>query len=518
MPSRFLERALAAHPNGSSATLEAAQVPMAFTQVKHRMAIAAYDESCSRIILEDVFVGEGETLDVAQRIISSIRPSFLLLPSAAIRDSELLDVLTTSLRGNDEEETDENQANENIYTHPEQTIPYRLMKSSNFEIRSCKRRIMKLRVESLKRQPRHDGSRYDGTERQFPLQESEDRVYNASYFHALSSVIDFDSNAQVQALGALLAFLHENNADLETGIMTVNQVVKANSSMYVSLSAEAISALQIFSTEHHPLVATKQDGNSKAKEGHSLFSLLDRTRSHAGRELLKDWMLKPLRDVGEITARQDGVELFMLPDLQNSVGTIYRLMDRIGTVQKIVARVQKCTSKPNDYLVLLRSLSAAVTIVDTLHDEILWKVRVRAGPKLDDAEIDERNPQALAYLDFMDTLLDQCEPDRLYSLFEMMVRIVDEEAMEDSKRQLVIREGYSERLDSQKQSYSQLRETLVSCTAAIEATYPHFAGLINLVFFPQVSVVLCHLDPSNLSRRLGFSLALATNLTGDLEV
>lgn len=486
MQSRFLQRALADHPYRDAAALEPAAIPLAFIQVKQRMAFAAYDESNSRIILEDVFVGEQETCDVAQRIISSIAPSLLLLPSAAIRDSELLESLTTAPLhvasiGDDPED------NENTSTPPQQSIPYRMVKSSSYEIKSCKRRIMKLRVESLKRHARQNASsRTDGTERHFPLEDSGDQVYNVSYFQTLSSVVDFDSVPQVQSLGALIAFLRETDADFdESGFMTVNQIVRTNSSMFVSLSIEAISALQIFSSEHHPLVANKQGGNSK--EGQSLFSLLDRTNSHAGRRQLKEWMLKPLRDIGDIKERQDGVELFMLPDLQKTVGSIYRLMRRIGAVQQIVARIQKCTSKPNDYLVLVRSLSAAITIIDTLHDEVLWKIRVRAGPEPAEGTMDERDPQVLAYLNFVKLLLDQCEPDMLQPLFEMMSKVVDEAATEESKGRLEIREGYNEFLDYQKQRYARLPETLASCTAAIQETYPHLAGLVSLVFFPQVS-------------------------------
>lgn len=42
----------------------------------------------------------------------------------------------------------------------------------------------------------------------------------------------------------------------------------------------------------------------RSKEGFSVYGLFDRTRSPAGRRCLKEWMLKPLRDVRAIHARQ----------------------------------------------------------------------------------------------------------------------------------------------------------------------------------------------------------------------
>lgn len=492
MQQRFLQRAVGIRPN-DAASMEPAAMPMAVAQSKQRMAFAAYDEALSKIILEDVFVGEGETYDIAQKIVTSIRPSLLLLSSVIVRDADLLESLTTlpvAIQSSEEEEEEDGNENamENVqegdveHSNVSSTIPYRLMKTSSYEIRGCKTRIMKLRVESLMRQVNVQNAR-EG--HHFPLQETQGRIYSVSSFHALASVIDFESTVQVQALGVLLAFLHKSNINIdETGSMAVNQIVRANTAMYMTVSSEAIAALQIFATEHHPLVITKGDGNSK--EGHSLFSLLDRTRSHAGRQLLREWMLKPLRDVGEINSRQDGVELFMLPDLQTSIGTIYRLMSRVGAVQKILTRIQKCVSKPNDFVILLRSLSAAVAIVDTLHDEILWKLRIRAGPEPKNGYIDDRDHKALSYIASVEQILDPCDPDKLHDLFELLSSVIDDEAMEESKGRLVIREGYSEVLDSHKQCFEKLQEILTGWTASIEEKNPHLHGLINIIFFPQV--------------------------------
>ena len=50
-------------------------------------------------------------------------------------------------------------------------------------------------------------------------------------------------------------------------------------------------------------------GKGKNKEGYSLFSLFDRTKSHPGREKLKDWMMKPVRELSIISHRQYGIGL-----------------------------------------------------------------------------------------------------------------------------------------------------------------------------------------------------------------
>ena len=102
-------------------------------------------------------------------------------------------------------------------------------------------------------------------------------MYRPSSFHYLAAVIDFDSKVLVQALGALLSYLQSTVFQLEEGNdIIVDRIVKAKISAYMDISPSTFSALHIFSTEHHPLIA-KGHGNSK--EGFSLYSLLDRTKS-----------------------------------------------------------------------------------------------------------------------------------------------------------------------------------------------------------------------------------------------
>lgn len=55
------------------------------------------------------------------------------------------------------------------------------------------------------------------------------------------------------------------------------------------------------------MLSTPFDSKGRSKEGFSVFGLFDRTRSTAGRRCLKEWMLKPLRDVRAINSRQVGV-------------------------------------------------------------------------------------------------------------------------------------------------------------------------------------------------------------------
>ena len=169
------------------------------------------------------------------------------------------------------------------------TIPYRLLKSRTFNVRKCEALILqKLKVLSmLKHNESHgsaSGSRYNynyDSDRCFPqISAHGDTMYLPSSFNHLAAVIDFDSKVLIQALGALLSYLQSTVFELEDGkCVVINRIVHANISSCVSISPSTFSALHIFSTEHHPLIAK---GHGRSKEGFSLFSLLDRTKSECG--------------------------------------------------------------------------------------------------------------------------------------------------------------------------------------------------------------------------------------------
>lgn len=167
-------------------------------------------------------------------------------------------------------------------------IPYRLLKSKDFDFRTCKKIILeKLKVTSMRRKEASGGTEGEGggrpnyhpdSDRSFPqVFSGGDLTYGPSTFHHLAAVIDFESKVLVKALGALLSYLQSTVFQLTEGkYVIVNRIADAKSSAHMVISPSTFSALHIFSTENHPLIA-KGRGNSK--EGFSLFSLLDRTRS-----------------------------------------------------------------------------------------------------------------------------------------------------------------------------------------------------------------------------------------------
>ena len=319
----------------------------------------------------------------------------------------------------------------------------------------------------------------------------------------------------------------------------------------------SLRALHIFSEQRHPNIGKKNQGS---KEGFSLYSLLNRCASRPGSRFLRTWMLRPLLSVSEISFRQDFVELFMRPDLAAVVATIRKSYQRFGDASRVLATMVKCQSSPIDYIVLKKSIDAAVQIIGVFND--ISRV------VMDLKESDEDS--GVRYLLCVETLLESLEgptltavSDRINEVFDEDVsgaggreRMLDGSAMiykvmllqcdwqdrrpalrvtrehEDrlpalrqivftsppsyypipqvmmKDRQIYIRDGFSPDLDNARARFDDLEEML----ARVGATLSHeYQRELSIIFLPQVGFLIS-VDQnlsSNLVEDCGFVLSFA---------
>lgn len=95
----------------------------------------------------------------------------------------------------------------------------------------------------------------------------------------------------------------------------------------------------------------------KSQEGSrrgSLWALLDRTKTAVGSRKLKEWILHPLVDPGEISQRQDCVEGFVKN--QSALADLSALLENISDVERIMTRTATGTASPRDLSGLRQSL------------------------------------------------------------------------------------------------------------------------------------------------------------------
>ena len=93
-----------------------------------------------------------------------------------------------------------------------------------------------------------------------------------------------------------------------------------------------------------------QEGGRKG----SLWALLDKTKTAVGSRKLKEWILHPLMDPGEIAQRQDCVEGFAKNPA--AVADLTALLENISDIERIMTRTATGTASPRDLSGLRQSL------------------------------------------------------------------------------------------------------------------------------------------------------------------
>ena len=506
--------------NAAPPDTEPALRVLSFFEQGSRIAFACYNEEENEIVFEDECAHSGvDTERICRSVLLATRPNLILVSNKVLTNAPLLECLTTMPLGSDggDDGSNTNAANagagQSETVAEEQaagagtlqnttrtaaataTIPYHLLKSSAFEPRSCRSVILqKLRVLTLMKRPMtedyssHDYNNYNATT---------SSAQPPSNFHSLASVINFDSQTLVRALGSLLIYLRNTAFRLEEGsTVTINSIRRCPASdSFLRLYETTLRTLRIFATEHHPLVANnnlKGRSYQKSKEGFSLFTLLDRTKSKAGKERLRQWMTQPLRDVDKIRQRHVGIELFLHQDSHPAASLLLQKLSDIGRCDAILLRMQRCCAQPNDFLQLGRMLDAAYAIVATLSGELREKAHKLDRESNHQAMEDMgRGTQQQQYpsVTFIDELLQQCHVPVLRNLRERMASVIDEEVTAEVKDHCVINFGFHEELDSAKETFETLDETLSEVGRQVLAKHEELISL-KVVFLPQVGFLV----------------------------
>jgi len=166
----------------------------------------------------------------------------------------------------------------------------------------------------------------------------------------------------------------------------------------------------------------------------------------------------------------DGIELFLYPEVTSSVGVLLNLLQRVGAIDKILLRIQKCHAAPMDFLTLSSTLKAAVAICNTLaHDfkeHISRALHQGSDEQMAGVASGLPSPEfAHRSLVFLDSILERCYVPALQDLYERITSIVDEEITAQVKDSVVIQFGFNEELDNAKEAFDCLSGKLKSIVA-----------------------------------------------------
>jgi DNA mismatch repair protein MSH5 len=169
----------------------------------------------------------------------------------------------------------------------------------------------------------------------------------------------------VSAFGALIFYMLKSKAMLPgaSDTVIVNDIVGLRNTSFMRVDIDTIEGLSIFAKELHPnLIQNK----GRAKDGLSLFTLLDRTKSSLGRQRLREWLYRPLADISSIQNRQKGVEIMSKVECRDLQSSISSDMAKVGDVPRTILRIKKACATSLDWGRFIQSLQAMMRILNSI--------------------------------------------------------------------------------------------------------------------------------------------------------
>ncbi len=247
---------------------------------------------------------------------------------------------------------------------------------------------------------------------------------------SLSAVGLEDDSASVLALGALLSYLLETQ---KHSLKQITRVVTYESGHHMALDKATLRNLELTET----LYEKKTDG--------SLLGVLDKTHTAMGSRKMKKWLKEPLNNPEKINKRLDGVEeLFTQLIIRNN---ITEALKGIYDFERLAGRIACGNANGKDLIALKNSLA------------LLPQIKEQLG---------------YMSVDILDEI--NCDIDPLPQIHDMIQNAIRDDAPFTIKEGELIKDGYSEELDTLKDSIRDGK----SWISGLEAAERERTGIRNL--------------------------------------
>jgi hypothetical protein len=298
---------------------------------------------------------------------------------------------------------------------------------------------------------------------------------NLDTYRKLEIAVEIEQPRLRQSLGALICYLQGGIFNLDQGKVTIAAIRQIRFTSFMKLDDNTLKALSIFSEEDHPNLISE---SGKDKEGFSLYGLFDRTRSILGRKKLRDWMRKPMCDLANIQERQKSIGVILLETNRDLISQISKILRHVADIPRHMIRIKKVQGNFLDWTRLFSSLVAGNSILDKIEDHL----------ESEDATIGQ------ATKEFIFNLFKNVNSEAMQNAVTILNTVIDFPETE-SNRELIVREGYDEMLDKQRELYDGLENFLYQAAQELLELYPMLE--VSYLSFPFPHSIILYLSNRN---------------------
>ena len=160
------------------------------------------------------------------------------------------------------------------------------------------------------------------------------------------SLAGFGCDGRAAAIGAAGAVLHYVTQELRRQVGHVRRIHVKNPADYMLLDEATVANLDLVESR----------SPSRAGSAACLLRVLDTTRTAMGGRLLREWLLRPLTELGEIGRRHDAVEALVKD--RRRLGEVRDALAHVKDLERLIARLGAGSGNARDLRALGLSLAA----------------------------------------------------------------------------------------------------------------------------------------------------------------